>query len=117
MGRVADNNGGSKARRSKRRCGDERNVKTLGRELPLTKTLARILSDFVLYHRPQFPGSEKSPFLLFSANARPLSKRQVNSVMSQIIKRFPEFRGSLFPHGLRHTSNDLLLETARNWIN
>jgi integrase len=93
--------------------GDEPNVKTLGRELPLTKTLARILSDFVLYHRPQFPGSEKSPFLLFSANARPLSKRQVNSVMSQIIKRFPEFRGSLFPHALRHTSNDLLLETAR----
>jgi integrase len=92
---------------------DEPSVKTLGREIPLTKRLAAILNDFVVYHRPQFPGSEKSPFLLFSTHGKPLSKRQVNSLMKQIIRRFPEFRGILFPHALRHTSNTVLLETAR----
>lgn len=88
-------------------------VKTLGREVPLSGEMARLLDVYIQRHRSRFPGAEKSPFLFFSEDGRPLSLRMVNAVVEQICRRFPEFDGILSPHVLRHTYNDMLTETAR----
>lgn len=91
----------------------EPRVKTLGREIPLDQRTALLLSEFVLYHRPEFPGADRSPFLFISGNGEPISLRQVNTIVSQIRSRFSEFQGILTPHVLRHTYNDMLSEVAR----
>ncbi len=92
---------------------NEPRVKTLGREIPLDHRTASMLSEFVLYHRSEFPGADRSPFLFISAHGEPISLRQVNTIFSQIRSRFSEFSGVLTPHVLRHTYNDMLSEVAR----
>jgi hypothetical protein len=119
---VSDVNlkGRSPSIRLVRRPGDLRDprpqepaVKTLGREIPLSQTIARLLDVFIQYHRPNFSRSDESPFLLFSADGQPLSLRMVNAITDQIVKRYPEFSGKLTPHVLRYTCNDMLQETAQ----
>lgn len=88
-------------------------VKTLGREVPLSAEMAKLLDIYIQHHRPHFPGVGESPFLFFSEDGQPLSLRMVNAVLEQISRRFPEFQGVLSPHVLRHTYNDMLTENAR----
>lgn len=93
---------------------DEPAVKTLGRVVPLSPSLARLLDQYILHHRPQFPGSDMSPLLFFSTDGKPLSLRMVNYICEQIGARFPEFHGVLSPHVLRHTFNDHFVQSAKN---
>lgn len=88
-------------------------VKTLGREVPLSPEMARLLNAYIQQHRPRFPGADASPFLFFSEEGKPLSLRMVNAIIEQVVRRFPEFFGILSPHVLRYTYNDMLVETAR----
>lgn len=88
-------------------------VKTLGREVPLSGEMAKLLDVYIQRHRPGFPSAGDSPFLFFSEDGKPLSLRMVNAVLEQICRRFPEFDGVLSPHILRHTYNDMLTESAR----
>ncbi|MDE2481707.1 MAG: site-specific integrase [bacterium] len=87
-------------------------VKTLGREVPFSAEMAKLLDVYIQDHRPRFPGAGESPFLFFSEDGQPLSLRMVNAVLEQICRRFPEFDGALSPHVLRHTYNDMLSESA-----
>lgn len=93
---------------------EEPAVKTLGRSLHLTRSMAQILDTYICHHRPQFPGSDVSPFLFFSSAGKPLSLRMVNKICEQIRARFPEFEGVLTPHVLRYTFNDLFLLSCRD---
>jgi site-specific recombinase XerD len=88
-------------------------VTTLGREIPLQREIAVLLDTFVHNHRAKFPNAEDSPFLSLSEEGKPLSPRMMNYVFAQIVRRFPEFRGSLTPHVMRYTYNDKLSEAAR----
>jgi hypothetical protein len=38
-------------------------VKTLGRKVPLSSKMTRLLDVSIMHHRPQFPGADMSPFL------------------------------------------------------
>ena len=91
---------------------DEPHVKTLGREIPLIKEMAKLLNEYIQFHRPKFPNADCSPFLFFSSRGLPLSLRQINDALDQVCRRFPEFRGQLSPHVLRHTYNDMLVSAA-----
>ena len=82
-------------------------VKTLGRKIPLRVEIAQMLDAFIMRHRPQFPGADMSPFLLFSIDGHPLSLRSVNAVFERIVECFPQFAGILSPHILRYTYNDM----------
>ncbi|MGZ3541684.1 MAG: tyrosine-type recombinase/integrase [Vulcanimicrobiaceae bacterium] len=92
---------------------EEPAVKTLGRVVYLGPGFARLLDAYIVHHRPQFPRSDESPFLFFSRSGKPLSLRMVNYICEQIISCFPEFDGILTPHVLRHTFNDLFIQSAR----
>jgi integrase len=93
---------------------EEPSVKTLGRRIPLTTEMARVLDLFIVYHRPQFPNADMSPFLLFSQEGNPLALRSENAIIERIVDAFPEFEGLLTPHVLRYTYNDMLDEASRN---
>ena len=87
-------------------------VKTHGREIPLSAEMARLINDYIQYHRPSFPDVEMSPFLFYSRVGKPLSLRMVNAIVEQIARRFPEFANILTPHILRYTFNDMFVESA-----
>lgn len=72
-------------------------VKTLGRKIPLSVEMARMLDTFIMHHRPRFPGADQSPFLFFSEDGNPLALRSVNAVFERIVACFPEFEGILSP--------------------
>ena len=102
-----------------RRTGDpldtranEPAVKTLGRKVPLSPEMVRILNTFIMNHRPQFPGADGSPFLFFSESGNPMALRSLNAMFQSVTRRFPEFEGILSPHVLRYTCNDMLTESA-----
>jgi integrase len=88
-------------------------VKTLGREVRLIPHFARLLDTYIQHHRPNFLGSENSPFLFFSSWGRPLSLRMVNAMTEQLCRRSRAFQGILTPHVLRYTANDMLVEAAQ----
>ena len=89
-------------------------VKTLGRELPMHPQMARVLNEYIQFHRSQYPSADDSPFLFLSSSGTPMSIRSVNAIFTQITKRHRQFAGVLVPHVLRYTYNDALKETARS---
>jgi integrase len=92
---------------------NEPRVKTLGRIIPITAELARIINTYIMEYRIHIPNAKKSPFLFLSSRTgKPLSLLAVNNIFYQIIKHYPEFDGILSPHILRHTYNDLLSDVA-----
>jgi integrase len=91
---------------------DEPAVKTHGREVPLVRDMVKVLDAFIQFHRPQFPNADQSPFLVFSVAGQPMSLRQVNDILEQVCRRFPEFDGLLTPHVLRYTYNDSLRDAS-----
>lgn len=94
---------------------NEPRVKTLGRIIPITTELNRIINIYIMEYRMRIPNAKKSPFLFLSSKTgQPLSLLAVNNIFYQIVKHYPEFDGILSPHILRHTYNDLLSEVADN---
>jgi len=65
-----------------------------------------------MHHRSKFPGTEMSPFSLFSEDGDPLALRSVNAILGRLVKCFPKFNEILSPHVLRYTCNDMLSESA-----
>lgn len=82
----------------------EPQVKTLGREIPIPKSFAKMLWEYVEKHRIK----GKHQFLFTShQNGAPLNLSTVNSIFAQIVeKSLPHLKGRLHPHILRHTFND-----------
>ena len=88
----------------------EPQVKTRGREIPIPKVLAKDLWTYVQKYRKR--GNHR---YLFTSHRKgvPLDLGAINWIFEILVKRsFPELKGRLHPHILRHTFNDQLLEKA-----
>jgi integrase len=93
----------------------EPQVKTLEREIPIAKSLMRDLWLYVEKHRKK----GKHPYLFTSyRDGSPLSSNGVNWIYSFLVEScFPQLKGKLHPHTMRHTFNNELVRRARenNW--
>jgi DNA-binding response OmpR family regulator len=90
---------------------NEPHVKTREREIPLPKSLAISLWDYVRQYRRR--GNHSYLFTSHRAGA-PLDAAGVNWIFDLLIKRcFPHLKGKLHPHVLRHTFNQRLMEEAQ----
>ena len=89
---------------------NEPQVKTREREIPVPKPLAVKLWRYAQKYRK--PG--RHPYLFTShRGGSPLDAAGVNGVFSLLVKRcFPDLRGKLHPHILRHTFNNRLMDKA-----
>jgi len=86
-------------------------VKTREREIPIPKALAVELWRYAQKHRK--PG--RHPYLFTSQRGGvPLDVSGLNGIFSCLVRScFPDLRGKLHPHNIRHTFNNRLLEKAR----
>jgi integrase len=89
---------------------NEPQVKTLTREVPLTPRLAKLLWDYAHKYRKK----GKHPYLFTSnRDGAALGSGGVNWIFSLLVREcFPELKGRLSPHTLRHTFNDGLVLLA-----
>lgn len=96
------------------RCAEPQ-IKTIGRELPIPKQLAIDLWKYAQKYRKK----GNHPFLFTSnRSGEPLNLGGINWIFEILVKRcFPDLKGNLYPHILRHTFNSRLLEqaTALGW--
>lgn len=91
----------------------EPRVKTLGRIIPLSPNLVKLLNEYVLKQRTKITNAKKSPFLFLSSRTgKPLSETAINDMVAQIVRKHIEFSSVLSPHILRHSYNDMLSQTA-----
>ncbi|GEM_PF-590198 len=89
---------------------NEPRVKTRSREIPIPKTLAISLVQYVQRER----GRCNHPYLFVSSRGhQPLSLAGLNNIFLMIRKNFRVSDRSIHPHLLRHTFNDLLMEKAK----
>lgn len=89
----------------------EPQVKTRIRDIPVHKTIARMLWRYVQQDRHV---KAKAQTYVFAGTRRePLSLGSVNWIFSSIVTtRLPEFYGRFSPHIMRHTYNENLVEVA-----
>lgn len=89
----------------------EPQVKTLGREIPIPKSLAKDLWQYVQNHRVK----GKHQFLFTSHRGGvPLNLFAVNAIFAFLVEKcFPQLKGKLHPHVLRHTFNDSLVREGK----
>jgi integrase len=91
----------------------EPQVKTRIREIPLHKSLARMLWRYVEQNRCV---NEKAQTYVFTGTrGDPLSLGAINWIFSSVAKtRIPNLEGKLSPHTMRHTYNEQLVEIAES---
>ena len=90
-------------------------AKTLDRVLPLSESLSRKASEYVMKVRRTFPAARRHKFLLVTHQAgryqgAPLSAKGLGKIFSVIKSTDPDALKGLSPHLLRHTANDELSE-------
>jgi integrase len=88
----------------------EPEVKTLGREIPIPKSLAKDLWKYATGYRRR----GNHPYLFTShRDGEPLNAGGVNWIFKLLVLRcFPSLEKQLHPHTLRHTFNDKLRMTG-----
>jgi integrase len=91
----------------KRRPGDPQDprriepaVKTLERRIVISRPLARLVIDYLRYHR----GRQRHPYLFCSTRGQvPLTLSGVDGIFMEIRRYFKPEQGKFSPHILRHT--------------
>lgn len=86
-------------------------VKTIDRRIPLTDTLIKTVSDYVLGERRRFSAAKRHdyPFVVHQTgpfSGQPLSLKGLAKVFQQIQTTESHLLKHLTPHVLRHTAND-----------
>ena len=88
-------------------------VKTIDRRIPLTESLVKAVSDYVLHERCRIPSVKRQhDFLVVTHQSgpykgQPLSGKGLTKMFLEIQAALPdEFGARLTPHILRHTAND-----------
>tara|TARA_B100001179_G_scaffold118774_1_gene84947 strand:- start:4135 stop:5313 length:1179 start_codon:yes stop_codon:yes gene_type:complete len=80
-------------------------LKTLGRRLPIGRTLAKACDDYIQNARLTNRASLESDYLVLSREGKPLSARAAQAVVQRLRLRHSEFT-DLCPHQLRNTWSD-----------
>ena len=89
---------------------DEPRVKTRSREIPIPRKLATELVGYVQKER----GYCNHQYLFISSRGRaPLSRSGLSNIFSVIQAKSPVGTRAVYPHLLRHTFNDLLMDRAK----
>ncbi len=84
-------------------------VKTYGRQVELHDDFAALIEHYIVNVRKEFDGWQRSSYVFLSCrDGKPLSIQTPNSMLNELIERYPEFTGLLSPHRLRNTFHDLL---------
>jgi hypothetical protein len=93
------------------RAQEPRN-KTLAHPVSLRADTAAILHDFMVSHRPTYPGARKSKYVFFSQEGKPLSIGSVVWMYEQLRKKVPELPKDFAPHMVRRTNKDRMGDAA-----
>ena len=83
----------------------EANAKTLPHSVPISPSMARILSDYMIYDRPAYPGAKKSPYVFLSQEGGPLSLSVVDQIF-RTLRKVPGMPADFSSNSLRRTWND-----------
>ncbi|WP_162003365.1 tyrosine-type recombinase/integrase [Microvirga tunisiensis] len=89
--------------------GVEPRIKTLPREVPLSRELATALLEWVVRHRTdpnRYPGAKRTPYVFVSRTGKPIGARTINDMFELLRKRVPGLPDDFTTHLLRHTGND-----------
>lgn len=88
---------------------DKPQAKTLGRKITLPSQEADSLREYVRRHRHHFGVARTHPFVFVSQpHGKPLSKRAVQHLLSEVVRKHKEFEGLLTVHVLRHCWSDMM---------
>jgi hypothetical protein len=87
------------------RAQEPRN-KTLAHPVSLRADTAAILHDYMVNHRPTYPGAKKSKYVFFSREGAPLSIGSVVWMYGRLRKKVPGIPDDFAPHMVRRTNKD-----------
>ncbi|KQQ45657.1 hypothetical protein ASF58_18955 [Methylobacterium sp. Leaf125] len=93
----------------------EPKVKTQPHDDEISSELARALHTWMVDHRTdadRYPGAKRTPYCFVSRRGTPLGVRTVNDMYDLLAEKVPELGTEVYPHILRHTSNDRFSEAA-----
>jgi len=86
-------------------------AKTLDRRVPLTQSLAKLIYEYVVQDRNQFPRAQKHEFLLVvhrsgPYHGAPLTSKGLAKIFTELRNAGSSELANLTPHVLRHTANE-----------
>jgi integrase len=110
--RVAIVKGRSKKDDPRRRPQQTKSRKS--RKIILSRRIAPLVQDYLMFGWPKMPGARNSPFLfLASDTGRPMSPATAEDIFNQLADRLGVQRKLFSPHILRHTCADNISRAAR----
>ena len=90
----------------------EPNVKTLEREVALSPSISKLLSQYIAVHRQGIKEARKWPQILVSEDGQPLTGSSIEKMFQSLRKVLPECSVKLTCHVMRHTWNERFSEYA-----
>jgi hypothetical protein len=93
------------------RAQEPRN-KTRAHPVSLRPDTAAILHDYVVKHRPTYPGAKKSKYLFFSQEGAPLSIGSVVFMYERLREKVSGLPKHFSPHMVRRTNKDSMGDAA-----
>lgn len=93
------------------RAQEPRN-KTSAHPVSLSLETAAILHDYMVRHRPNYPGAKKSKYLFFSQKGHPISINAVVRTYLRLREKVPGIPDDFSPHMVRRTNKDRMGDAA-----
>jgi hypothetical protein len=93
------------------RAQEPRN-KTLPHPVSLRADTAAILHEYMVKHRPTYPGAKKSKYVFFSQKGEPLSIGAVVRTYERLRKKVPGIPDDFAPHMVRRSNKDSMGDAA-----
>jgi hypothetical protein len=86
--------------------------KTAAHPVSLRSDTSAILYDYMVKHRPTYPGAKKSKYMFFSQEGAPLSIGSVVFMYERLREKVPGIPEDFSPHMLRRTNKDRMGDAA-----
>lgn len=90
----------------------EPNVKTLEREVALSPSMSKLLSQYITVHRQSIKAARKWPQIFVSEEGQPLTGSSIEKMFQRLRSTLPECSVKLTCHVMRHTWNERFSEYA-----
>ncbi|MEY9397451.1 integrase [Bradyrhizobium japonicum] len=88
-------------------------AKTLPHRVDIGDRLARVLHNFIVDHRPSYPGAKRSPYVFPSEDGGPLTKETVAYMYRRLRKEVPGLPKRFSTNDLRRSWNNRFAKAAR----